>query len=456
MNADTNSGQDLVGRVIGLAMKVHRALGPGFLESVYANALEIELRLAGVSFEREKKLQVMYQGEIVGEFTCDFYLDGLVLELKAVTALVAAHEVQLVNYLTVTGVKEGLLLNFGGQSLEFKKKFRTYRDTGKDRINKIYRISEQPGDAEKPFLSANPVNPAPNTPGPLNSANPVNPVNPVKSSFAPPSPTHPVNPVQKAFSLLELLVAMAVLSILVVMMLGLVSSATALWRQSENRADAYREARAAMGIISRDLTSALVGVTNTNFFIYGNEAGGMLQQGGSPVFDSDRQALFFLGAFPMSAQETGSKSDVCQVGYFVAFDRTAISTNLAGSRPTMNLYRYFLSSNETFQRLSNTNLTTVFTNNLFPLNDKVELLARNVREFRVTPLIVTNGTYSTNFTPATNRPLPDAVEISVTAVNQEAAKRFPSREDWISGAEGLTNQQQTFTTRIRIPAGGRR
>lgn len=257
----------------------------------------------------------------------------------------------------------------------------------------------------------------------------------------------------RAFSLLELLVAMAVLSILVVMMLGLVSSATALWRQSENRADAYREARAAIGIMSRDLTGALAGGTNTNHFVFGSEAGSLLS-GGSPVFDADRQALFFLGSFPLNSQEAGSLSDVCQVGYFVAFDRTAISTNLAGGRPTMNLYRYFLSSNETFERLTNTNLTSVFTNNLVPIDSDVELLARNVREFRVTPLILTNGIYSTNFTPATNRPLPDAVEISITAVNQEAAKKFSSRDDWISGKEGLTNQQQSFTTRIRIPAGG--
>ena len=123
-----NQQLDLAGQVIGLAMKVHRTLGPGFLESVYQNALSVELERAGMSFERGRPLSVSYEGVVVGDFTPDITIEGsLILELKAVSALARVHEVQLVNYLTATGVEDGLLLNFGAANLEFKRKYRTYR-----------------------------------------------------------------------------------------------------------------------------------------------------------------------------------------------------------------------------------------------------------------------------------------------------------------------------------------
>ncbi len=116
---------DLCGQVIGVAMKVHSTLGPGFLESVYQNALIWELRKAGLRSEAEKPISVHYDGQLVGAFTADVLVDdAVIVELKAVQTLAKAHEVQLVNYLVATGFDEGLLLNFGAERLEFKKKFR--------------------------------------------------------------------------------------------------------------------------------------------------------------------------------------------------------------------------------------------------------------------------------------------------------------------------------------------
>ncbi len=116
---------DLCGQVIGAAMKVHSTLGPGFLESVYQNALIWELRKAGLRSEAEKPISVHYDGQLVGAFTADVLVDdAVIVELKAVQTLAKAHEVQLVNYLVATGFDEGLLLNFGAERLEFKKKFR--------------------------------------------------------------------------------------------------------------------------------------------------------------------------------------------------------------------------------------------------------------------------------------------------------------------------------------------
>lgn len=119
---------DQAGQIIGLAMKVHRTLGPGFLESVYQKALLCELAKAGFKVESDKPIQVRYEGVIVGDFKADIIVNNeLIIELKAIANLVVEHEVQLVNYLTATGKDIGLLINFGGRSLEFKKKFRNLK-----------------------------------------------------------------------------------------------------------------------------------------------------------------------------------------------------------------------------------------------------------------------------------------------------------------------------------------
>ncbi|MFN2507806.1 MAG: GxxExxY protein [Chthoniobacterales bacterium] len=122
---DSDADHALTEKVIGLAMKVHRALGPGFLESVYRNAFAFELRRAGFSVDIDKHITVRYENVIVGDFVADLIVeDTLLLELKAIACLSKADEVQLVNYLTATNHQFGLLLNFGAQSLQFKRKHR--------------------------------------------------------------------------------------------------------------------------------------------------------------------------------------------------------------------------------------------------------------------------------------------------------------------------------------------
>jgi GxxExxY protein len=116
----------LTKKVIGEAMYVHRILGPGFLESIYHNALLLRLKKLGLKVESQKPLPVHFDGEIIGDFLADIIVEGcLILELKAVSALNSSHEVQLVNYFTATKIETGLLLNFGTKSLEFKRKSRT-------------------------------------------------------------------------------------------------------------------------------------------------------------------------------------------------------------------------------------------------------------------------------------------------------------------------------------------
>ena len=113
--------------VIGLAMKVHRHFGAGYLEEVYKNALVVELERSGLQTEKEVAIRVDYEGVCVGNYVADVIVENrLILELKAVSTLVLRHEMQLVNYLAATRIDDGLLLNFGSDSLQFKHKYRCY------------------------------------------------------------------------------------------------------------------------------------------------------------------------------------------------------------------------------------------------------------------------------------------------------------------------------------------
>ena len=113
---------ELTERIIGCAMTVHKALGPGFIESVYRTAFAHEMRKAGLTVEREKAIVVTYDGIVAGEFFADMLVESTILvEVKGGLSLAIAHEVQLVNYLTATGLDIGLLINFGGKSLTFKR-----------------------------------------------------------------------------------------------------------------------------------------------------------------------------------------------------------------------------------------------------------------------------------------------------------------------------------------------
>ena len=98
-----------------------KVLGPGFLESVYEEALTHEFDLGGVPYERQVKLAVHYKEIVAGKFRADFLVDSkVVVELKAIKELTEGDEAQLLNYLKGTGYRVGLLLNFGASSLEHR------------------------------------------------------------------------------------------------------------------------------------------------------------------------------------------------------------------------------------------------------------------------------------------------------------------------------------------------
>jgi GxxExxY protein len=109
--------------IIGACMAVHTTLGPGFLESVYQEALAIELSRRGIPFVREQQLPIVYDGVLLStHFVADFvcYAD-VIVELKALAALTTTHQAIVLNYLKATSRQRGLLINFGAESLQYKR-----------------------------------------------------------------------------------------------------------------------------------------------------------------------------------------------------------------------------------------------------------------------------------------------------------------------------------------------
>ena len=121
--------REITEKIIGCAYIVYNKMGYGFLESVYEKCLLIELRKTGLRAESQQAITVYYENQIVGDFVADIIVeDSVILELKSVRHLAKVHEAQLVNYLVATGKEIGLLLNFGEQKVEVKRKV---KDLGK-------------------------------------------------------------------------------------------------------------------------------------------------------------------------------------------------------------------------------------------------------------------------------------------------------------------------------------
>ena len=114
--------QELTGRILECAFAVHNTLGAGFLERVYSNALVIEFHRHELECQQQAALKVKYRDIVVGEYAADLLVSGWVLlELKACASLDPNHAAQIMNYLRASGIKVGLLLNFGRPKPEFRR-----------------------------------------------------------------------------------------------------------------------------------------------------------------------------------------------------------------------------------------------------------------------------------------------------------------------------------------------
>jgi GxxExxY protein len=113
--------KELSDKIIGAAIEVHKQLGNGFLEKVYENALMFELNQNNISVYNQHKIEVLYKGQIVGEYFADIIVESIIiLELKVCDNINDIHKAQLLHYLKATGIKVGYILNFGAKfKLEF-------------------------------------------------------------------------------------------------------------------------------------------------------------------------------------------------------------------------------------------------------------------------------------------------------------------------------------------------
>jgi GxxExxY protein len=122
MNTDEHRLNSITEKVIGCAYRVANELGPGFLEKVYENALAHELKKAGVAVEQQRRVMILYDGVVVGDYVADLLVEEVVLvELKAAKALDEVHLAQCLNYLRGASLRIGLLINFGTARIEVKR-----------------------------------------------------------------------------------------------------------------------------------------------------------------------------------------------------------------------------------------------------------------------------------------------------------------------------------------------
>ena len=258
-----------------------------------------------------------------------------------------------------------------------------------------------------------------------------------------------------AFTLLELLVSMSVLSILILMLFAFFNQATSAWQGCEKKIDTYREARAALYYLRRDLQNMQAGGA-VAFYI--NPQSDTVSFSGNASPNSDK--IFFISSVSRDGQDAArSKSDLCSIGYYVAYTNPTDAQSSIGTG-AYNLHRYFKSSDETWAdnpATPVTGLLPVLTNTASFLYQPAtatrngdEIIARNVVDFHIKP-------YRTDFTSTSSWPInekPAFFDICLRACNYDTARKLQSAQDWTNTAMLATVKTQNiqiFRTRVGVP-----
>ncbi len=122
MNVKEIIYKELSYQIIGIAMEIHKELGYGFLEKVYENAFTVLLNDRNVKFEQQKSIEIYFRKVMIGHYIADLVIEEkIIIELKAVSQILDVHKAQLANYLKATGVRLGIIINFGKETLEFER-----------------------------------------------------------------------------------------------------------------------------------------------------------------------------------------------------------------------------------------------------------------------------------------------------------------------------------------------
>lgn len=259
------------------------------------------------------------------------------------------------------------------------------------------------------------------------------------------------------FTLVELLVSMTVLSILILMLFSFFNQATSAWQGCEKKIDTFREARAALFYLRRDLQNMQAGGC---IAFYINPPTTTLAFSGSPAPASSADMIFFISMVARDGQDsTKNKSDLCAIGYYVAYTRATDAANSLGGG-AYNLHRYFKSSDDAWvdnPATPTTGLLPAFTNPANPIFQAAtatrngdEIIARNVIDFHIKPYRSDLSTVS----PWPVNEKPAFFDISLKAYNYDTARKLQSAQDWTNASTLATvklQNVQLFRTRVGIP-----
>lgn len=285
--------------------------------------------------------------------------------------------------------------------------------------------------------------------------------------------------VRRAFSLVELIIAMAILSFLAVMLFSILSATSDLWKSNEEAVSGFREARAALNVIARDIAQGFADPAGQlPDFIVNPAYSSVVLPSEASVNPAWGSRLFILSTFARSAQESvTNRSHLCAVGYYLAFtrDSTVFSPNTSGNGDfSYKLYRHFKSSDQTFAALTSamtkgTETTPdifdskkIYTPTIASSGAGDEILARNVNQFRlkffkrVTDATTNRFTgveeidLSTKTWPVNERPA--MVEITLTALPDRAAAKLIDQAAWDNHASTIQiRAARAFVSRVTVP-----
>lgn len=288
----------------------------------------------------------------------------------------------------------------------------------------------------------------------------------------------PTTAKKSGFTLLEILVTVALFSILALMLFSIVQSATVLWRENERRVDSYREARSALNVISSDLRNIFTKIdagddekTLPMVFAINSEPSNPGTPTASaveslpPAVKAGTSSVFFFSALPSRSQASGENlSDVCQVGYYLAFTNDGASSSTAQPFGSYKLFRYLRSSTPTFVNalkpwFENTAFVNLFTGigPSISANGSInEELAFYITDFQARPMSF-QGANLVETTPRMAGRLqgafePELIELTITATNSDLGRRLQSKADW-DAAPTLGDYRQNsrvFSTRIPL------
>jgi GxxExxY protein len=134
---------ELTQTILGCCFDIMNELGSGFLESVYKNALFIAIKEKGLKIEAEKRFEVIFRGQKIGLYIADLIIEGnVIVELKCCESLLGEHQAQLINYLKVSDISVGLLVNFGKRKLEYKRLRHPDHHAACDHVYPVFHYSE--------------------------------------------------------------------------------------------------------------------------------------------------------------------------------------------------------------------------------------------------------------------------------------------------------------------------